>query len=277
MAVVRQQLAFNYMRTCKFIGCLLILTAVLSTPFQAQQKTNWQIVERFVYDWNGRGKTTFILGKGPSDNAFSRVRIEVPGEREFTIVDKDGFDVAIGTQAWTPLRLQELSKNLIPSNKVLMLPIGSVDDRRTAVFLIGYAYASSPGSLWVITLGEKGAPKVAYHWNEMGLRDFSDLNDDGYNEIVGYPCLSEEFGNYLVSYDPLKVFTLAPGEHHYSLELSKNYNLKHYVWAVPECSEKFAVLELPGRKLQVFPMKEAERKDAEARKRLGPNPKRGLQ
>ena len=263
-------------RCCRLIGLLYIFFAILSPTILAQPKTKWLTVEKFTYDWNGRGNVVFTLEipeswSDPGD--FTRLRIQVPGEKEFVAEDQFGLVSPFDKDSWVPKKLLTESKTQIDPRRVLVLR-ESDSDQKNMIVLIGYGYASAPGALWIIRLNENGPPYIALHKKEMGLRDVLDLDRDGNREIIGYPCLSEEFGNYLVTYDPFQVFNLAARRALYSLELSKLYNLEHYVWAIRNCSEKYAVLELPGKKRHVFPIQEAERRDEEARKKLGPNPKR---
>jgi hypothetical protein len=104
-----------------------------------------------------------------------------------------------------------------------------------------------------------------FHRDEFGLSDLRDLDGDGLAEIVGYPCLSQEYGNGLLTYDPFNVYKLSniPAvAAKLSLALSKSYNLKHYYgWAGAECSEKFAIVLHPprGGKPLVVTATEAER------------------
>jgi len=96
-------------------------------------------------------------------------------------------------------------------------------------------------------------PWIVLHKNEFGIQELKDLDADGTAELVGYPCLPQEFGNGLLTYDPFNVYKLgpAPGDAAtISIPLSRSYNLEHYYgWAGVACSEKIAVaLHPPGRR-----------------------------
>jgi hypothetical protein len=154
-------------------------------------------------------------------------------------------------------------RNVVPSQYVLAL--NATANGQTLLFLLGYSYASSPGSLDVIELSQAGQPHVILHRKELGLADVRDLDADGIAEIIAFPCLSQEFGNGLLTYDPLNVYklaTTADGDAKLSIPLSKSYNQEHYYgWAGAQCSEDFAVVLHPskGRKPIVLSTKEAER------------------
>jgi hypothetical protein len=84
-------------------------------------------------------------------------------------------------------------------------------------------------------------------------------------EVIGYPCLSQEWGNGLITYDPYNVYKLggvSGTSASLSLPLSRNYNLSHYYgWAGAQCSEDLAVVIHPpgGGKPLIMNAKKAER------------------
>jgi hypothetical protein len=231
----------------------------------------WKQVSSFKFDWDGRGMASISLEipsqwKDPGD--FTRIRISTPGRDDFVLTEKNGW-VRYGSEEASLAR--ELKKrNLIRSDYVLAL---KARENRTLIFLFGYSYASSPGSLDVLELAEDGRPRTALHRDEFGLKAILDLDGDGLAEIVGFPCLSQEWGDGILTYDPFNVYTLGtspakPAQ--LSLPLSKAYNLEHYYgWAGAECSEELAVVLHPpkGGKPVVVPAKEAE-------KMMSPKPKR---
>ena len=226
----------------------LALSLVISSSLFAQ--TKWRQIETFKFDWDGHKDVQIILEhpvmrSAPGD--FTRVRIHVPNQKEFTIVNSYG---------WVPYGSDEASmspsswklKNLVPSKHVLGLEVGK---NRTALFLLGYIYASSPGSLHIVEISDSGQPRVVLHRVEFGLEDVRDLDGDSVAEIVGFPCLSQEFRDGLLTYDPFNVYKLgteSATKASLSLVLSKAYNLKHYYgWAGAQCSEKIAVVVHPPR------------------------------
>ena len=206
-----------------------------------------------------------LIGNGPPN-----VRITLENSLPHGTISRHGFTRISHSSSWTQrnLSLSNTSgwvnfhsdtamitptvlkmKNLAGSKYVLAL--SASQKNRTLLFLLGYSYASSPGSLDVVELPQVGAPRRVLHRDELGLVDVRDLDGDGIAEIVTRPCLSEVFGNGLQTYDPLHVYALAKEAGDaaaLSLPLSKDYNIKHYYgWAGPSCSEKFAVVLHPPR------------------------------
>ena len=221
----------------------------VAAPTSAQ--TQWERVSSLQFEWNGHPnvKVTLEIPKtwiNPGD--FTRIRIRVPGQREFVLSNKDGW-VKYGSEEVSSSAELRKRKNLIPSE--FLLALKTDHHNRTVLFLLGYSYASSPGNLDVLELSATGQPRVVLHRLELGLLDVRDLDSDGVAEVIGYPCLSQEFGNGLLTYDPLNVFKLGsiPGEAaKLSIPLTKNYNLEHYYgWAGPKCSEDFAVVMHPPK------------------------------
>jgi hypothetical protein len=193
---------------------------------------------------------------------FTRIRICVPGQKEFILENRDGWVKYASKEASI---LPDLLKKRNAVSSQYVLALNATTDGRILLFLLGYSYASSPGSLDVIELSQAGQPRIVLHRKELGLADVRDLDSDGVAEIVGFPCMSQEFGNGLLTYDPLNVYKLATttdGDARLSIPLSKIYNLEHYYgWAGARCSEDFAVVLHPpnGRKPIVLSTKEAER------------------
>lgn len=237
-----------------------VVVSVLSCNAQGQ----WKQVAVHRFDWAGPGQTaTFILENPANPNVgdFTRLRIRTHGHPEFVLTDEDGL---------VNFRKENCSfhfefckrKNLITSNYLLLFPVAG---KKPVLFLFGWAYASSPGSLHAIAIGEDGSPREIFSVKEFDLYDFLDVNSDGLPEIIGKKCLSESMGNDLLTYDPYSVFRLpkAPATKAvYSLSLSKTYNLKHYYgWAGPHCREDVAVVLHPpgGKKPIILPSKEAEK------------------
>jgi len=154
-----------------------------------------------------------------------------------------------------------LKPNLVRSDYVLAR---KASENRTLLFLFGHSYASSPGSLDVLEISKDGEAGVVLHREEFGLMELRDLDGDAVAEVVGYPCLSQVWGNGLLTYDPYNVYKLgnSPADPAVlSLPLSKSYNLKHYYgWAGANCREDIAVVLHPpnGGKPVVVSAKEAQ-------------------
>jgi hypothetical protein len=196
--------------------------------------------------------------KGAGD--FTRIRIRVPRRKEFVLTNKDGWIKYLSKDAELSPELRKT--NLVPSEYVFAMKAG---ENRTLLFLFGWPYGSSPGSLDVLEVSNNGQPRVVLHRDELGLKELHDLDGDGLAEVVAYPCLSQEWGDGVLTYDPFNVYKLGrspatPAK--LSLSLSKTYNLEHYYgWAGAECREDFAVVLHPpkGGKPVVVTSKEARR------------------
>jgi hypothetical protein len=233
-------------------------------PSTAEDK--WKLVSSFQYDWDNHGAVNFVF-EIPSAGAegggdFTRVRIQVPGQKEFVLTNEDGW------VDYTPKEASISSKlpsTLAPSKKVLAVKAAQ---NRTLIFLFGFGYASSFGKLDMLEISDTGEPRLALRLDELRLEEVRDLDGDGIAEVIGKTCMTETWGNDLVTYSPFNIFKLnaiSGGTAELSLPLSKSYNLKHYYgWAGPKCSDKVAVVLHPpnGGKPIVTSAKEAERMTA---------------
>jgi hypothetical protein len=242
-----------------------LLAFHLSNSAIAPAQTKWQNVSAFQFDWDGHRDVNVLLEK-PSEwndpGDFTRIRIRVPGQKEFVLTNQNGW-VRYASESASMMPDLMKKRSLTPSK--YLLAVGAAHDARTLLFLFGYSYASSPGSLDVLEISQFGQPHVVLHREEFGLAEVRDLDGDGVAEVVGFPCLSQEFGDGLLTYDPLNVYKLDATkgvQARLSIPLSKTYNLAHYYgWAGPKCSESFAVVLHPprGGKPIVVSTEEAER------------------
>lgn len=242
-----------------FIIGLLISLGISS----AASNVTWKQVSSFQYDWDHHGAATFIF-EAPSTGLdgggiFSRIRIQVPNQKEFVLENEDGWLDYTSKGASIS---SKLPKTLTPSDHVLAV---KATENRTLLFLFGYPYASSFGKFDVLEISSAGQARVILHREEFMLEELRDLDGDGIPEVVGKTCMSQTWGNDLLTYDPFNVYKLSAipgGQAQLSLPLSKNYNLQNYYgWAGPECSENFAVVLHPpnGGKPVVVNKAEAER------------------
>jgi hypothetical protein len=116
----------------------------------------------------------------------------------------------------------------------------------------------------VFALDHSGYPFSVFNSNAFEVTALQDVDGDGTSEIIGGHCLSQLWGTCFSTYDPYSVYHLpvsGEGKAALSLELSKQYNLKHYYgWAGPRCREDVAVVRCaPKGKPRVMSAKEAER------------------
>jgi hypothetical protein len=238
----------NKYRAAFLLGLLLLGLLIALAVRPAASETSRKQVSSFQFDWDHHGLANFIFelpSAGDYGGAdFTRIRVQVPGQKEFILADKDGWvDYSHGASVST-----KLPKTLTPSDRVLALKVAA---NRTLLFLFGYGYASSFGRIDVLEISEAGKPRVVIHRKEFMLEEVRDLDGDGLAEVVGKSCMSQGWGNDLLTYDPFNIYKLNPisgGPAHLSLQLSERYNLKHYYgWAGPECSEDIAVVLHPPK------------------------------
>jgi hypothetical protein len=234
-------------------SCLVaLLLAAFWHPFPAA--TSWKPVDSFTYDWKGDGKpyqfSLDIPSHYDSGGDFTRLRIHRAGRLLLTVEDDDGITKI--SEGIGEGKVQELlAANPVKSPHLLFTPTVRGSSRYPLLFLFGCAYASSPGSLHGIALGENGIPNRILHLQTFILTGFDDLNRDGKHELVGKPCLSQSVDDGILTYDPYHIYkfgSTATSAMKLNRPLSKKYNLEHYHgWAGMECREDVAVvLHPPG-------------------------------
>ena len=218
----------------------------------------WKVIDRAAIAWR-RGATPYEVlveeqvtaSADPDEMPSNRVRVRVPGRKDFTVADDRGpapylpvHDAGRGA----PKAL--IPRTLPDSARVLVLPLHGAGG--TTVFaLFGWAYASDPGQLTLVGFDSTGYPRLLFR-EEFDLVDVTDLDGDGASEIVGKPSLSQAYGKCSATYDPFAVYRLSAGKVRYDLALSKKYNEAHYVWAGPKMSEEIEVKRCPpGGKYRV--------------------------
>lgn len=242
---------------------LVLLAVICGSSALACAQTKWLHLEDFRFNWNDHSDvhvTLEIPSQWNDPGDFTRIRIQVPGHKDFVLSNNEGWVKYNSDMASVSSRIRA-RENLIPSKYVLALAAAS---GRTLLFLTGYSYASSPGRLDVLELSERGQPQVVLHQEELGLEDVLNLDRVGVADVVAYPCLSEDLGNGLITYDPFNVYRLASVPGHpalLSIPLSRTYNLHHYYgWAGPDCGEKTVVVLHPphGGKPMVMNLKRTE-------------------
>lgn len=228
----------------------------------------WKTVEEVTYNWNGRGSVKFIAEihdptEYPGD--FRRIRIQVPGEKEFVLDNADGW-VAFDS-ANSPFRHWEPTKALVKRSQTRLnsryFMFVDIAPRRSVLLLPSWEYASDPSRLHVFDLPPIGPPKLVFN-DLFEVVDLADLDRDGKAELVGLPCLSQVWGpedGSVTTYDPIRVLRFDLKREHLepALELSKTYNEVHRgFWAGPDCSEQLAVYTPKHGKPRVITSKEVE-------------------
>jgi len=174
---------------------------------EANEEAKWATVEEFNYRWQPDQPVHFKLERPENkhiDADFTRIHIHVKGQSDF-VLDSDYGDGWMKynnpdepSKAFA--RLQE--QNLVSSRYVLVVASSLEKGDPPLVLLRTSGVASDTDLLHVISFQPSGKPTVILKTN-LDLRELADLDGDGRPEIVGYPCMSEEFGNGLQTYDPI--------------------------------------------------------------------------
>jgi hypothetical protein len=248
-----------------------------ATPPAGNTATKWKTIEEFNYAWKpGQAPAHFKLElpegyEDPGD--FTRIHIQVKGQPEFVLTNEDGWIAYNSQEQQSDVYAKLKKQNLAQSKYALLLP-DSTRAGEPLVFLRSWVYASDAERLHVIGFKPSGEP-ISLLNTELDLEAVADLDGDGHPEIVGMPCMSQEWGPGFLTYDPHHVYQVPhpiTGPAKLSVELSKAYNLKHYYgWAGPDCSEKLVVVLHPpsGGKPVIMDVAEAKKlmKQAPAKKK----------
>ncbi len=222
----------------------------LAWAIAADPPQNWQSQETFTYrQLEGGCERRFTLEYLPDDTmptAYRRLRIQTPGQRDFELINSDAWWIhyqEFEFKTWFSGR-----QNVLNSKYIFGLHAKFDGRLHTLVFLIGWPFASSPGSLHVIDLEESRPPTVLLEKEELELLDVRDLDGDGNPEILGLPCMTHSADGEILSYAPFHVYARprGGGAAELSLPLSRTYNERHsYGWAGPDCSFDLAIVLHP--------------------------------
>lgn len=214
----------------------------------------WRTFGTVSYDWRGESLPYDFVLRVPTDydggDDFTQLEIIRHGEVVFTVTDENG--ITKYSQAIENRDIKKIiSRNLLHSEHLLMVPTIKGRSRFPLLFLFGRAYASQPGSLHVISLSDDGVPKEILSLKNFDLYNLADLNNDSVPEIIGKKCLSQSFGEGVLTYDPFSVYRFgdtATSPMIFDLALTREYNkANYYGWAGPNCREDLAVvLHPPG-------------------------------
>jgi hypothetical protein len=124
----------------------------------------------------------------------------------------------------------------------------------TLLFLLGQAGIGAAPVL-VIGFSDDGQPIKVLESSALDVTSLETATDGA--KIIGKTSLSEVMGGdggngskkpYATTYDPFYVYVVhPPSPATYSLEASRSYNQKHYVWAGPHFRDDYGVLyNIPG-------------------------------
>jgi hypothetical protein len=237
-------------RQVAWAASLLIFASI--PAFVKTPSTKWKTVETLSYSWCAVAMPfEFVLSipvDHDSEGDFTRLQVVKGGTVVLAINDEDGMAKYSQEIPDGPMR-EQCAKNLLASEHLLMLP--SVKGRSDCPILMmfGCSYASSPGSLHVIALGDARVPREILRLRNFSLAEVKDLDSDGVPEIIGKECFSQSMAPGIFTYDPYSVYRF--GAHAGSpmkldVALSKRFNeTNYYGWAGIKCREDIAVVLTP--------------------------------
>jgi hypothetical protein len=240
---------------------LLICLLLWQTPAPALKSVKMRAVETITFRWRKGGDPyTFIVESPGEDADGARLRIKVPGKRDFVLSLPGG--VVTTSDGWLDKKLS--AENLLKSDYLYLTPRLKNGEGMPMLVVFGWAYGSAPGSLRVLSLDKTGYPVGVFRDANFQLTSLTDLDGDGIAEIIGKHSYSELSGENISTYDPYSVYRLPrarEGKATYSLAMSKRYNLRHYYgWAGRGYREDVLVaLHPPKGKPRIVSAKRAER------------------
>jgi hypothetical protein len=219
------------------------------------QNNSWREVSSIKFKWDKNSDSYSFILEIPNDwgdaGDYLRVRILSPDKHEYCFADSDGL-VKISLCLDSTLS----KKNLVNSHYLYFSPDLKTNRGTPALILFGWPYASSPGKLHIIVLDKTGKPNEVFS-NNFDINKFIDVDKDGSKELVGSHSCAQTWKCY-ESYSPFAVYELSDSMT-YSLNLSKQYNLKYYYgWAGPHYSEKVVVVHCGKYKPRPVLMRETQ-------------------
>jgi hypothetical protein len=199
------------------------------TPFVITGTAHWKTVEEFDYAWkHSEAPMHFTLERpegydDPGD--FIRIRIQVKDRSDFVLNNEDGWVEYNNQEEKSEVYGRLKEQNLVRSKYVLILPNGKGKNDSPLVLLRSRGYASDAERLHVIGFQPSGDPLTLLN-TELDLEQLVDLDGDGFPEIVGWPCMSQGWGQDLLTYAPHHVYKVphpVTSPARLSLDLSKTY------------------------------------------------------
>ncbi len=243
----------RHIQTFRWFAIILLLSAFSckSGGSAGFLQPGWKPVETFQFDWNDDGiPDTFVL-ENPADveepGSVKRLRIRLSGQPDFMLENEESW-VRYPTGA-NDGNGSFAQQNLVNSQYALLLPMSTSSKKRALLFLTGLPVGSTPAKLQVLQIDDDGSPKVIFYDEQFDLVDFTDLDGDGYPEIVGKPCFEQTREDGTETYAPFQAYKTprdgAP-KATLSIGMSGTYNRLHYYgWAGPECSDEFVIVKNP--------------------------------
>lgn len=221
----------------------MMLPLVLLQQVGGSEQPSWRVLERTAVTWKAGAPPYEVLVEESSPSAphgepNHRIRVRIPGRPDFTVVDDRGPGPFVAVREALQDAASETVPPELPDSARLLLTAAPTGVRALLLLAFGYAYASDPYQLVVIGLDSTGYPALLFR-GDLDLAELTDLDGDGRAEFVGLPMLRQVMApppSCITTYVPLAVYRLrdSPGAPlEYSVELSRTYNQKYYVWAGP--------------------------------------------
>lgn len=272
----------------KIVGTLIFF--FLSAVTAVAGSWTWIPVQTIEVDWNGDGKQDRIILEAAKEivethdpGDFHRVRIQIAGRPEFILENTEGWvryrgnanalenslnclkDKVTGIFKYEAAAVNNY-KSIVKSDYIALTPVSPRRNKEFVLLLFGYQYASSPGTLHVISLDQKGDPKVIFE-KEFEVSQLEDLDGDNMVELIGNPWYGEVFGpdDIFHSYVPTYIYSLTRKDNALQLQLnealSKKYNEENfYGWVSPAAAQEYVVVEpKDGSRPKLMKLTDAEK------------------
>lgn len=234
------------MRRCFFA---LVLSLVTSGQCCVAQRAKLLLPET-------KREVSVTLTKPVERGSFRTVTI-VSNGRSVSLMPKnsviqipDGAGEKLARGVWTDIP----GLKLHPSRCFLTGSYSIDSQSHTLLFFLGEAGIGA-APVFIVGFSDDGQPFKILDQTELDVTSLQPSPDGVF--IVGKTSLSEVMAGdggkgskkpYATTYDPFSVYLVRPsGPAVYSLEASRAYNEKHYVWVGPHIREDYAVLyNMPG-------------------------------
>ena len=182
-----------------------------------------------------KGDYEFRLDAAPETGPL--LTLSQHGKHIFHIAPEGGLN----TTRLGLLFVKHPPRNGLRSRWLYMPPAIRGPSNEPLLFVFGWAYASDPGSLYVLSLPATGSPKMLMADGAFSLNSFSRQKDKPV--LVGQRSFGEASGPCTGTYDPESVFLIGrDGRFAYSTSASRIQNLKDgYPWAGPKPREDVLV------------------------------------
>jgi hypothetical protein len=218
-----------------------------------------QRIETVPITWQV-GHSSQAIIEAPNGEHSTRLRVQTGSQPDFVVSAPGGLvDLLTGLQAADIF----VKSNALHSSHVFTRSDLRTKDGTAIIVVTGWAYASNPGSIRLVSVDKSGKPYLLFSSDKFALVVVEDIDHDGVSEIIGRHAFSETWGRCFTSYAPLSVYTLpksAEGKVELSLPLSEQYNRTNYVgWVGPNASEEWAIVECAPGGLKIVKASEAEK------------------